>query len=107
MYSICYTRGRSYAITTVLQKEFKKGPMIQKMDCWRSIKPWSRNVILYQGDLKWTQAKESEKGLIKIFFNTSIMAQKRYPTLQQFAVSNGMVRNNPTNALHWFIYTVN
>ena len=36
----------------------------------------SRNVILYQGDLKWTQAKESEKGLIKIFFNTSIMAQK-------------------------------
>ena len=23
----------SYFITTVLQKEFKKGPMIQKMDC--------------------------------------------------------------------------
>ena len=82
--------------------------MIQKMDCWRSIKPWlEKYVILYQGDLKWTQAKESEKGLIKIFFNTSIMAQKRYPTLQQFAVSNGMVRNNPTNALHCFIYTMN
>ena len=50
--------------------------MIQKMDCWRSIKPWSRNIILYQGDLKWTQAKESEKGLIKIFLTLQLWPKK-------------------------------
>ena len=82
--------------------------MIQKMDCWRSIKPWlEKYVILYQGDLKWTQAKESEKGLIKIFFNTSIMAQKRYPTLQQFAASNGMVRKSHQCTALIHIYPVN